>query len=204
MSSVPLPDALYRIGERVEAFYTQGGDAPYQLYVYDPADEWAVRRELKELRLWLQASPRRITCAAISLSELFWQALEDQGWLEALIEQERDANGDPATLAELNLAVAEVLRTPPTLPERVLTALGAIVDADGGPPERLAVFLYRAGSLYPAYRTSTLLDDLLGRVRVPVTLLYPGNLAGEGLRFMGVCEPTYGYRALKVPRGEGR
>ena len=100
------------------------------------------------------------------------------------------------------MAVAEVLRTPPALPERVLAAIDGFANANGGPPPRLAVFLYRAGSLYPAYRTSTLLDDLLGRVRVPVTLLYPGTLAGEGLRFMGICEPTYGYRALKVPRGE--
>ena len=67
--------------------------------------------------------------------------------------------------------------------------------------ERTAVFLYRAGALYPAYRTSTLLDDLRGRLSRPVTLLYPGTRIGEyGLRFMGRAEPAYGYRALIVPR----
>jgi hypothetical protein len=69
--------------------------------------------------------------------------------------------------------------------------------------ERTAVFLYRAGALYPAYRTSTLIDDLRSRLRLPVTLLYPGVIVGDyGLKFMGRTEPAYGYRALIVPRGD--
>jgi hypothetical protein len=196
---VTLTSGLQRIGDRIADFYASGGEAPYQLYVYEPHEEWEVRRELKDLQLWLQAPPRKIHCAAISLAELFWQALDDQGWLEALVEAEQTSANDPRALAELNQGVAEVLRSAPTLPNRVCAALDQLKD--GGGSDRIAVFLYRAGALYPAYRTSTLLDDLLGRVRRPVTLLYPGSLVGEGLRFMGVCEPTYGYRAMKVPRG---
>lgn len=194
-----LTSGLQRIGDRIAAFYESGGDAPYQLYVYEPRGEWDVRRELNDLQLWLQAPPRRIYCAAISLAELFWQAIDDQGWFAALVDAERAGVGNQGTVAELNQSVAEVLRQPPTLPDRVCTALEELTEA--GASDRLAVFLYRAGAVYPAYRTSTLLDDLLGRVRQPVTLLYPGSLVGEGLRFMGVCEPTYGYRAMKVRRG---
>jgi Domain of unknown function (DUF1788) len=194
-----LASGLRRIGDRIADFYASGGDAPYQLYVYEPHDEWEVRRELKDLQLWLQAPPRRIHCAAISLADLFWQALDSQGWMESLVEAEREGGEEPGMIAELNQSVAEVLRQPPTLPDRVCLAVDQMVQSGGS--DRIGVFLYRAGALYPAYRTSTLLDDLLGRVRRPVTLLYPGSLVGEGLRFMGVCEPTYGYRAVKVPRG---
>ena len=57
--------------------------------------------------------------------------------------------------------------------------------------ERASVFLYRAGALFPAYRTSTLIDDLRGRLRLPVTLLYPGSIVGDyGLRFMDQTEPA--------------
>ena len=116
--------------------------------------------------------------------------LEESGYLDELISQEREATerSDSAALREVYAAVGEILREPPTLPDRVITEVA-------GCDERTAVFLYRAGALYPAYRTSTLLDDLRGRLSRPVTLLYPGRLSGEyGLSFMGRNEP-----ALRVP-----
>jgi hypothetical protein len=138
-----------------------------------------------------------VRCRSVSLADLFWQALEESGWLDSLIEQERQAAGDPATLEEVYRSVGEVLRESPTLPDRVVAALD---ESD----ERTAAFLYRAGALYPAYRTSALLDDLRPRLRLPVTLLYPGRLVGTyGLRFMDRCDPAYGYRAHIIPRGGG-
>src|SRR5262249_59750030 len=100
--------------------------------------------------------------------------------------EEGERAGKPTVLEEVYAAVGEILREPPTLPDRVLAEVTACDD-------RTAVVLYRAGALYPAYRTSTLLDDLRGRLSRPVTLLYPGRLIGEyGLRFMDRTEPAYG------------
>jgi len=193
---VPLRNDLRKIGERIVDFFDRGGEPPYLLYVYPPSEEWAVRQDLQELQLWLQAPAQRVRCAAISLAQLFWESLEGEGWIDQLVEAERAA-GDNAALAEVHRSVGEILREPPTLPDRVEAALNEVED------DRTALFLYRAGALYPAYRTSTLLDDLRGRIRRPVTLLYPGRVVGDfGLRFMDRCEPTYGYRALIVPRGD--
>lgn len=190
-----LPEPLVGIGERIVEHFDGGGDPPFQLYVYDPTAEWEVRGELDELRLWLGAANRKVTVAAISLARLFWAALEEAGWLESLIAAERDADGDPAVLAEVSDSVGEVLRDEPSLPDRVRAELADVDD-------RTAVFLYRAGALYPAYRTSSLLDDLRTDLRLPVTLLYPGRVVGDfGLSFMRRCEPAYGYRARIVPRG---
>jgi hypothetical protein len=100
-------------------------------------------------------------------------------------------------MAEVFRSVSEILQLPPSLPDRVVAAVDELAS------ERAAVFLYRAGALYPAYRTSTLIDDLRGRLRLPVTLLYPGSIVGDyGLRFMDRAEPAYGYRALIVSRGD--
>lgn len=130
----------------------------------------------------------------MSLASLLWRALDESGFLEELIRQESDAGSDARAVQSVYEAVGEILREPPTLPDRVLEEV-----AECEP--RTAVFLYRAGALYPAYRTSTLLDDLRGRLARPVTLLYPGRLVGEyGLSFMDRTEPAYGYRALIVPR----
>jgi hypothetical protein len=184
------------IGDRIVEFFNGGGDPPFQLYVYDPYAEWEVRREIDQLRLWLGAADRKINVAAVSLARLFWAALEDAGWIESVIAAEKDAEGDPTSLAEVYQSVGEILRDTPSLPDRVRAEVDSCDD-------RTAVILYRAGSLYPAYRTSSLLDDLRADLRLPVTLLYPGRIVGEfGLSFMGLCEPAYGYRARIIARGD--
>jgi hypothetical protein len=194
---MPLRSDLRGIGQRIVEFYRRGGDPPYLLYVYEPSDEWVVRRDLKDLQLWMEAPDQGVRCAAISLADLFWQALDAEGWIDELVNQERAAAGDPTALQDVYRAVGEILRLPPSLPERVIAAVDELRD------ERAAVFLYRAGALYPAYRTSTLIDDLRSKLRLPVTLLYPGTIVGDyGLKFMGRTEPAYGYRALIVPRGD--
>jgi len=194
---VPLRDDLRGIGQRIVDFHDRGGEPPYLLYVYPPAEEWVVRRDLKDLQLWLEAPDQGVRCAAISLADLFWQALEAEGWIDELIAQETAADGDETVLPDIFRSVSEILRLPPSLPDRV----AAVVEEFGD--ERTSVFLYRAGALFPAYRTSTLIDDLRGRVRLPVTLLYPGGIVGDyGLKFMDRTEPAYGYRALIVPRGD--
>ena len=193
---MPLRDEMAGIGERIVAHFAAGGEPPFILYQYAPADEWAVRRNLGELRRWLEAAPRQVACAPVSLADLFWRAIEASGFLDEIIVQEREAvaASNPDALREVHESVGEILRQPPTLPDRVVAE---VEDCD----ERTAVFLYRAGVLFPAYRTSTMLDDLRGRLRRPVTLMYPGRRVGEyGLSFMNRAEPAYGYRALIVPR----
>jgi hypothetical protein len=57
------------------------------------------------------------------------------------------------------------------------------------------VFIVRAGALFPMYRTSALLEQLMGKVHVPTILFYPGELDGaSGLRFMGVLDAEHNYR----------
>jgi len=201
MSDVPVsfPPGLAVIGRAIrDHLDSPGGTVPFQVYVYDPIDEWKVREELQGLRLWLEADAQRITCAAISLSELVWEALDENDRFADLVDLERHAQGDPKRLRQAHRTVAEVLLSAPTIADRVLARLA-------GTPERTAVFLYRAGALFPAIRTSGVLEDLVERVRSPVTMLYPGTVEGEfGLRFMGVAEPTYGYRANIVTRGAPR
>ena len=100
---------------------------------------------------------------------------------------------------DAQLAVRQVLASPPTLADRILERVAERSD------ERDAIFLYRAGALYPAHRTSPLMYVLKDKVCTPVTMLYPGRVVGDyGLSFMGKTEPAYGYRALIVPRGGRR
>ena len=65
-------------------------------------------------------------------------------------------------------------------------------DAD---PLKDVIFITRAGALFPIYRTSSLLEQLKGKVHVPSVLFYPGELDGvAGLRFMGILDAEHNYR----------
>jgi hypothetical protein len=188
---VPLSEPLADIASRIVGFYERPSTPPFFVYQYEPSDEYAVRRELVDLRRWLEADPRNIECQTVSLAEIFWEALEEHGQLDMVIELEQAGNYDDA-----HLAVRQILACPPTLADRIVQR----VTKNGN--ERSAIFLYRAGALYPAHRTSPLLDALKDKVDRPVTMLYPGRLVGDyGLIFMGKTEPAYGYRALIIPRG---
>lgn len=192
---MPLRDELLMIGQRIVSFFDeQKSQPPFTVYQYAPDQEWHVRRDLRQLSRWLQLPSQNVHCASISLSQLFWAALEDSGFFDELVAQEREATSN-AEMNQIFEAVGEILRHSPTLPERVITEVKEFQST------RTAVFLYQAGALYPAYRTSTLLDDLQGQLLRPVTLLYPGRLVGDyGLSFMGYSEPAYGYRAEIVTR----
>lgn len=198
--SETLDPALVDIAKRIVEHHDhdRGTNVPCWVYVYDPTEEFAVRADIVRMATWLRAPGRSVECTSVSLAEAFWEAIDESGMYEELVEQERAADRDPHAQAEVHRAVGQLLRLPPSLTERVASRLPQ-------PPGRWAAVLYRAGGLYPGYRTSALLDDLRLRtgVRVPVVLLYPGAVEGNyGLRFMGKTEPAYGYRAMIVVRGE--
>jgi hypothetical protein len=185
---VPLADPLQTIADEILDWFRDPAAAPpYALYVYEPEQEFAARREVGDLAAYLNANS--VNAAAISLAELFWQAVDDSGFYESIVETEKANPGDPWALEQVHASLREILTEEPSLADRVVTA----VDSK---PEKCAVILYRAGALYPVFRTSALLDDLRERVKRPVVLLYPGHMVDPyGLKFMGKCEPTHGYRA---------
>lgn len=185
---MPLPEPLQRISKEIlDYFEGPTSSPPYALYVYEPGDELAVRREMRDLLANLNA--RGVDVAAVSLADLFWEAIDQSGFYENIVNSEKSNPGDEWTLEQVHVSIREILTEKPSLADRVIAG----VDDK---PEKCAVLLYRAGALYPVFRTSALLDDLRERLRRPVVLLYPGTVVDpHGLKFMGKCEPTHSYRA---------
>jgi hypothetical protein len=185
---VPLADPMQKIADEILDWFGDPTPAPpYALYVYEPDQELAARREVGDLAAYLNANG--IDVAAISLAELFWQVVDHSGFYDSMVETEKANPGDPWALEQVHSSLQEILTEEPSLAGRVIAA----VDSK---PEKCAVILYRAGALYPVFRTSALLDDLRDQVKRPVVLLYPGHVVDPyGLKFMGKCEPIHGYRA---------
>jgi hypothetical protein len=159
-------------------------DMPYAVFQYPPEDEFAVRQEIALLQTRLEQQGKRITI--ISLADCLKEALVAADMPpKELVEAERNVGLDLAVDT-----VHEVLSDFQPLDDLVAGRIPS--DAD---PLRDIVFIVRAGSLFPFYRTSSLLEQIKGKVHVPAVLFYPGEMDGvAGLRFMGVLDAEHNYR----------
>lgn len=159
-------------------------DMPYAIFRYRPEAEFALREELSLLVTRLESAGKKIT--RISLAECLNAALEAEGMTtERLAEAERRSG-----LAALKDTLFEVLSSYQALDRLVAERF----PTDGDPTEDI-VFIVRAGALFPVYRTSALLEQLMGTVEIPAVLFYPGELEGAaGLQFMGILDAEHNYR----------
>jgi len=158
-------------------------DMPYAIFHYPPEHEFALRKEVDLLRTRLEQHGKRVTI--VSLSDCLKKALLAEMPPDQLATSEKDVGLETAVET-----VREILSSYKPLDALVIEAMPPHAD-----PCHDVVFLVRAGALFPAYRTSSLLEQLHGRVHVPSILFFPGELDGAvGLRFMGVLDAEHNYR----------
>jgi hypothetical protein len=156
---------------------------PYALFRYDPEDEFELRRQITMLQIRLEQGGKRVL--RISLAKCLEEAMASVQPLTDWFDVER-IHG-VATVVD---TIAAVLGEYCPLVELVAKRM-----PDDPDPMQDVVLISRTGSLFPVYRTFSLLEQLKGRVSVPSVLFYPGTLDGAaGLRFMGVLEAEHNYR----------
>jgi hypothetical protein len=170
-----LPDPR----QRISAYH----DMPYALFRYDPEDEFDLRKQVTLLETRLSQKGKCVQ--RISLAECLDEAMRSQRPLEEWFNAEREQGVE--TIVE---TVHSVLAEYSPLVDLVAARMPAAAD-----PLRDVVFIVRTGSLFPVYRTFSLLEQLKGRVHVPTVLFYPGDTEGAaGLRFMGELAAEHNYR----------
>ncbi len=156
---------------------------PYALFRYDPQEEFELRRQVTMLQIRLEQGGKRVL--RISLAECLEEAMASIQPLADWFDAER-AHGVETIVDTIAAVLAE------HCPLVELVAKRMPSDPD---PMQDVVLINRTGSLFPVYRTFSLLEQLKGRVSVPSALFYPGTLDGAaGLRFMGVLEAEHNYR----------
>jgi hypothetical protein len=159
-------------------------DMPYAIFCYPPDHELELRKELELLATRLVQKGKVVT--TISLAECLDAALRQEAPWDKLAEAER-TNGVSAAVDTVHAVLTEYCP---------LVDLVAARMPEPAEPTRDVVFIVRAGALFPVYRTSSLLEQLKGKVPAPAVLFYPGVLDGPaGLRFMGVLDPEHNYRS---------
>ncbi len=157
---------------------------PYAIFRYPPDDEFAVRGEITMLRTRLEQAGKRVT--VISLATCLATALEREDITADEIKMTEEMTGTATMVDTIHKVLSEYQPLDALVAEQIPTKADPFVDL---------VFITRAGALFPFYRTSSLLEQLKGKVEVPAVLFYPGELDGAaGLRFMGVLGAEHNYR----------
>jgi hypothetical protein len=174
-----LEDDLTAPELRISAYH----DLPFAIFQYDPKEEFEVRTEIGLFVTRLRRQHGK-DVMEVSLADLMFQAIEREVGLESLFAGEQ-SDGLERTID----TVHNVLTDLQPLDELVVEQLK---HKDS---KTMVAILTHAEALFPAFRTSALLEKMHGKIRVPTVLLYPGALEGTvGLRFMGVCEADHNYR----------
>ena len=164
-------------------------DIPFGIFVYEPREELEMRRQASLFATRLENHGRRVR--TVDLGELFWECLDSSPLGPGALEADEEMGSDlEDLLSQAHMMVAgKDSYEPGPLERRIVEQL------EDGDPARDFGLLIRAGELFPVYRTSALLERLMGHVRIPTLLLYPGTLnSPTELRFMGVCDPSPNYR----------
>jgi hypothetical protein len=165
---------------RISAYHNM----PYAIFHYPPDKELPLRVELALLRTRLEQAGKRVT--TISLADCLADALSAEGLTTKRIEQAEQRTGAEKMIDTIHQVISR---------RRPLDDLVAARLPQGADPHRDVVLIVRAGALFPFYRTSSLLEQLKGKLDVPAVLFYPGELDGvAGLKFMGVLEAEHNYR----------
>ena len=157
---------------------------PYAIFRSPPDDEFAIRGEITMLRTRLEQAGKRVT--VISLATCLDLALEREGQTSDETKMMEEITGTEKMVETFHKVLSEF---------QPLDALVAEQLPDNADPLVDVIFITRAAALFPFYRTSSLLEQLKGKVGVPAVLFYPGELDGAaGLRFMGVLDAEHNYR----------
>lgn len=165
---------------RISAYHNM----PYAIFHYPPEEEIPLRGELALLSTRLEQIGKRVT--TISLAECLADALAAEGLTTARIASAEKRTGTEKMVDTIHMVISR---------RRPLDDLVAARIPQEADPVRDIVFIVRAGALFPFYRTSSLLEQLKGKLDVPAVLFYPGELDGvAGLKFMGVLQAEHNYR----------
>ena len=113
----------------------------------------------------------------LSLADLFWKSIQESEGTDALVAFEREHGFEAAQrLANQYLSDPDF---------RPLCQL-LLESADSLPNDTAVIFLIHATAFAPAaYRISSLLEQLGGKLKTPTVLFYPGTWTNT-LNYMGL------------------
>jgi len=141
---------------------------PFAIFRYDPPaageSEWQVRAEIQKLATRVQNwTGQRV--GVLSLATLFWRSIQESESINALVELERE-HGFETAEQQVNSYLSDDDFRP--LQDLIIEA------AEAQPAGTKLLFLAHATVFAPAaYRISSLLEQMSGKLKIPAVLFSP-------------------------------
>jgi hypothetical protein len=168
------------------------GDDPVYYLVFHPRYILEVKRLMKEWKAKLKNEgwTAEIMSMADTVHDLFRAYLDRSDW----IDDETNRQFDPESLENLKTAQKSVLEAEGALKNRIQERLNQLTGRN-----KTVLFITDVEALHPYLRVGVLEQQLLGKVSVPMVVLYPGTREGlTSLRFLGFYPPDGNYRSLHI------
>ena len=155
-------------------------ELPFGIFRYDPSlleeNEWHVRGEIQKLATRVENETGR-KIRLLSLAELFWRSISESEGIDALVNLEKD-HGFEVAQRQVNQYLSDADFKP--LCQQLLASVDEL------PRNTSVLFLVHATAFAPgAYRISSLLEQLGGKLKTPAVLFYPGTWE-HTLNYMGL------------------
>jgi hypothetical protein len=168
------------------------GDDPVYYLVFHPKYILEVKRLMKEWKAKLNNDGW--TAETLSMAEtvhdLFRSYVDREDWLDS----EENRRFDQEAFEQLKESQRSVLESDHALKDRIEARLQELAGR-----ENTVLFLTDVEALHPYLRVGVLEQQLLGKVTVPMVVLYPGTREGQtSLRFLGFYPPDGNYRSLHI------
>ena len=169
--------------------FTMSSDLPFAIFRYEPDEEWVARRELQLLATRIKNATGK-NVHRLKLSKLYWKSIQESEGLEAIVQYEKE-NSFRVAEDQIRGYLSDQDWRP--LPQLLMEEVSQL-NLD---PQNDLLFLYRAAVFAPSsYRLSSLLEQMMGQMRVPAVLFYPGTWRGS-LNYLDLRtdeEPLGSYR----------
>ena len=165
---------------------------------YDPRDEFKLRDRIRRLTDDLKSQGWNVLLISLHCLLLDRLRREEPRILDSLIRTEqRLYKKDPdRALNHLKDKISLYIEGSSGIAQDVITLINEFSNEHPDQSDRTLIFLGRAGSLYPFFRSSALLKHIDGKTNnLPVVLLYPGERRDlNALSFMGELPSDRDYR----------
>lgn len=165
---------------------------------YDPRQEFKLRDRIRRLTDDLKSQGWNVLLISLHCLLLDRLKREEPRILDSLIRTEqRLYKKDPnRALNHLRDKIALYIEGADGIAQDVITLINEFTNKYPDQSDRTLIFLGRAGSLYPFFRSSALLKHIDGKTNnLPVVLLYPGERRDlNALSFMGELPSDRDYR----------
>lgn len=161
-----------------------GGEIPFYISSYNPAQETKVFNEIERLKNRLKL--KGISVHEINLFQLVVEMLKERGILEKLIEKESSLSKEK---------LYKTLQGAIDTQKYLIPKIDTIVEANSSN----IVFLTGIGQVYPFLRSHTVLNNLQNSIKDrPTVMFFPGVYDGTSLSLFGKLKDDNYYRAFNL------